>query len=108
MTKKILVADDSPTIQKVISITLSEQPFEIDECLNVNDLFDCIDEENYSLILLDINLSEDKNGYELTREILDKNPDSKVMLLLGTFDTISDSQFVESGAHEKMINHLIH
>ncbi len=103
MTKKILVADDSPTIQKVISITLSEEPFEIDECLNVNDLFDSIDEENYSLILLDINLSEDKNGYELTREILDKNPDSKVMLLLGTFDTISDSQFVESGAHEKMI-----
>ncbi len=103
MTKKILVADDSPTIQKVISITLSEEPFEIDECLNANDLFDCIDEENYSLILLDINLSEDKNGYELTKEILHKNPDSKVMLLLGTFDTISDSQFVESGAHDKMI-----
>ncbi len=57
MTKKILVADDSPTIQKVISITLSEEPFEIDECLNTKDLFEYIDEEDYSLLLLDINLS---------------------------------------------------
>ena len=103
MTKKILVADDSPTIQKVISITLSEEPFEIDECLNTNDLFEYIGEEKYSLILLDINLSEDKTGYDLTKEVLKRSPDSKVMLLLGTFDTISDSQFSDSGAHEKMI-----
>jgi len=103
MTKKILVADDSPTIQKVISITLSEEPFEIDECLNTKDLFEYIGEEDYNLVLLDINLSEDKSGYDLTKEILKKSPDSKIMLLLGTFDTISDSQFAESGAHEKMV-----
>ena len=103
MTKKILVADDSPTIQKVISITLSEEPFEIDECLNEDDLFEYIGEENYNLVLLDINLSEDKTGYDLTKEILQKSPNSKIMLLLGTFDTLSDSQFSESGAHEKMI-----
>jgi DNA-binding response OmpR family regulator len=103
MAKKILVADDSPTIQKVVSITLSEEPFEIVECFEEKQLFNLIEEEDFDLILLDINLSEEKNGYKLSKEILSKSPESKMMLLLGTFDTVSEKLFLDSGAHEKII-----
>ena len=103
MAKKILVADDSSTIQKVVSITLSEEPFEIFECFDEKELFNLIEEDDFDLILLDVNLSEDKNGYVLAKEILKMSPESKIMLLLGTFDSISENLFSESGAHEKII-----
>ena len=103
MAKKILVADDSSTIQKVVSITLSEEPFEIFECFDEKELFELIEEDEFDLILLDVNLSENKNGYTLTKEVLNKCPETKIMLLLGTFDSISENLFSESGAHEKII-----
>ena len=82
MAKKILVADDSSTIQKVVSITLSEEPFEIFECFDEKELFELIEEDEFDLILLDVNLSESKNGYILTKEILNKCPETKIMLFL--------------------------
>ena len=57
MTAKILVADDSVTIQKVVKITLANDPYELEECTSEEDLFVKIKENSYDLILLDFNLS---------------------------------------------------
>jgi len=97
MEKMILVADDSLTIQKVIKITLSEHPFKLEESRTEADLFEKVKRRPYDLILLDFGLSESKSGYELGHEIKKLRPDAKVIALLGTFDSVDESEVKKIG-----------
>ena len=97
MKHKILIADDSLTIQKVIKITLANEPFELFECVNAQELENKINEVKPSIVLLDFNLSEDKTGYDLTREIKSSLPNTKILMLFGTFDTVDETLLAESG-----------
>jgi CheY-like chemotaxis protein len=100
---KILVADDSLTIQKVVGITLSNGPYELDECLTEDELLTIVSKSNYDLILLDFNLSAQKSGYDLISEIQHLNPTAKVLVMLGTFDSVDDEKLKQSGAKDKIV-----
>ncbi|MBL6988627.1 MAG: response regulator [Bacteriovoracaceae bacterium] len=103
MVSKILVADDSPTIQKVVRITLANSPYEITECTSEEALFDKLKDANFDLVLLDFTLSENKSGHELTKGIKDLNPKCKVMALLGTFDTVDENILREVGVDDTIV-----
>lgn len=103
MGHKVLIADDSLTIQKVIKITLANEPFETSDCLSESDLFTSIENEKPNIVLLDFNLSEEKTGYDLCRQIKDENSDIKVVMLLGTFDSVEDEKMKSCGADEQII-----
>jgi len=100
---KILVADDSLTIQKVIKITLANEKFEIIECLSAEELRSQVREVKPDIILLDFNLSEDKTGYELASDVLDIHAESKILMLFGTFDTIDEDMLKQSGVDFKIV-----
>ena len=103
MSSKILVADDSLTIQKVIGITLANTNYELTECTKEEDLVKKINSEKYDLVLLDFNLSETKSGYELSLEIKQALPKAGVIVMLGTFDSVDESKFAEYGINDKII-----
>jgi CheY-like chemotaxis protein len=103
MSHKILIADDSLTIQKVIKITLANEPFELAVCASDKDLADSIKNEKPHIVLLDFNLSEDKTGYELSKDILKLNSDIAILMLYGTFDTIDEDLLSESGVSSKIV-----
>lgn len=90
MASRILVADDSSTIQKIIKITLSSEDFELFECVKEQNLNSLVAEHKPDLVLLDFNLSENKTGYDLANEIREEHP-AKIIILFGTFDTIDQS-----------------
>lgn len=96
MKQKVIVADDSLTIQKVIKITLANENFELVECLSDETLFDVVESEKPVLALLDFNLSENKTGYDLAKELRAKGV-SKILMLYGTFDTIDEALLDASG-----------
>jgi DNA-binding response OmpR family regulator len=96
MKQKVIVADDSLTIQKVIKITLANESFELVECLSDENLFEKVESEKPVLALLDFNLSENKTGYDLAKELRAKGV-SKILMLYGTFDTIDESLLDASG-----------
>lgn len=102
MSHKILVADDSQTIQKVISLASKDQDFDLIQCLSANELFENISEE-IELVLLDFSLDDNKSGYELCREIRTKFPKIPVMALLGVFDSVDESEFKQSGFGERIV-----
>lgn len=103
MTAKVLVADDSLTIQKVIGITLASSGHELVECLNEVDLFRFLQSKDFDLVLLDFNLSDKRSGYELSKQIHELCPDLPIMIMLGTFDTVEDSQLAECGIADKVV-----
>ena len=88
MAKKILLADDSLTIQKVVELTFSDSEYELVCVSNGQRVLDRIEAgEMPDLILADVVMPE-KNGYEVC-EAIKANPATArvpVVLLSGTFE----------------------
>ena len=88
MAKKILLADDSLTIQKVVELTFSDSEYELFCVSNGQRVLDRIESgEMPDLILADVVMPE-KNGYEVC-EAIKANPATAripVVLLSGTFE----------------------
>tara|TARA_R110000868_G_scaffold164359_3_gene396860 strand:+ start:6814 stop:8133 length:1320 start_codon:yes stop_codon:yes gene_type:complete len=103
MADKILVADDSLTIQKVVAITLANEPWVLVEATDESELFGKLRGGNYKLVLFDFNLSESKSGYELAAEIKKIAPTVKSMAMLGTFDSVEESSLASSGVDGKIV-----
>lgn len=103
MGSRILVADDSLTIQKVIGITLANSGYELVECLNEENLIHKIKSEKFDLVLLDFNLSDTTSGYDLSKKIKTALPEAGLIVMLGTFDTVEDSKFDECGINDKIV-----
>lgn len=103
MNHKVLLADDSLTIQKVIKITLANQPFDIVDCASDDELFKKLNDVKPEIVFLDFNLSEKFTGYELTSKIKSIVPSAQVLLLLGTFDTVDDAAMEKCGAADKIV-----
>lgn len=103
MNHKVLLADDSLTIQKVIKITLANQPYDISDASSEEELFNELSKVQPKLVFLDFNLSEKYTGYELTTKIKSLVPSAKVLLLLGTFDTVDEAAMEKCGASDKIV-----
>ena len=102
MKHKVIVADDSLTIQKVIKITLAKEDFELIECLDDSKLYDLCKEVKPTLVLLDFNLSENKTGYDLCRDMKNSDVD-KILMLYGTFDTVDEDLLDHCGANGHIV-----
>ncbi|MBK24016.1 MAG: hypothetical protein CME70_08450 [Halobacteriovorax sp.] len=103
MGHKILVADDSLTVQKVVSITLASYDYDLVECKDESQLNENLVIGGASLLLLDLNLSEGKSGYEVAKSVREKSPNLPIILLLGTFDTVDEKAFSEAGINDRIV-----
>ena len=72
MAKKILLADDSLTIQKVVELTFSDSEYDLLCVPNGQRALEKVAEESPDLILADVVMPE-KNGYEVC-EAIKANP----------------------------------
>src|SRR5262245_10395202 len=87
MGKKILLADDSITIQKVIELTFSDEDFDVVTVGNGRLAIERVQDVRPDLVLCDIIMPE-KDGYEVC-DFIKKNPSLShipVLLLTGAFE----------------------
>ena len=87
MGKKILLADDSITIQKVIELTFSDEDFEVVTVGNGRLAIEKVQEVRPDIVLCDVIMPE-KNGYEVC-DFIKKSPQfaaTPVLLLTGAFE----------------------
>ncbi len=103
MSAKILVADDSLTIQKVIQITLADQNCQLVQALSEDDAITQSASVKPQIIYLDYSLSDSKDGYNLASLIKKASPQSNIVMMYGTFDSIDESKLMECGAKDKII-----
>jgi CheY-like chemotaxis protein len=99
MPKKILLADDSLTIQKVVELTFSDSDFELVCVSNGQRALEKVREERPDLILADVVMPE-KNGYEVCETIKGDAATAKipVVLLSGTFEPFDRERAERIGA----------
>jgi CheY-like chemotaxis protein len=87
VAKRILLADDSLTIQKVVELTFSDGEYDLVCVSNGQRALEKVAEQSPDLILADVVMPE-KNGYEVC-EAIKANPATAripVVLLSGTFE----------------------
>lgn len=78
--KLILVADDAAFMRKMIRMTLSEVGLDnIAEAKDGEEAVAMFKEKNPDLVLLDITMAK-KNGLEALAEIMQANPEAKVIM----------------------------
>ncbi|MBF0553847.1 MAG: response regulator [Nitrospirae bacterium] len=104
MPKRLLLADDSITIQKVVELILSEEDFQI---ISVNDGQEALDKVakfNPSIVLADIEMPK-VNGYNLCKQIKsnEKTKHIPVILLVGAFEPLNENSFKDCGASDYLI-----
>jgi CheY-like chemotaxis protein len=98
--KKILLADDSITIQKVVELTFSEADFQVVCVSNGAQALRKISEMRPDIVLLDVIMPE-KNGYEVCEQ-LKRAPSTSgipVLLLTGTFEPFDKKRAEAAGAN---------
>ena len=98
MTKRILLADDSITIQKVVELTFSDGDYEVIAVNNGAKAIQKLSEMRPDIILSDIIMPE-KNGYEVC-EYVKSHPEYRnipVILLTGTFEPFDPDRADKAG-----------
>ena len=99
MPRTILLADDSPTIRRLVTQTLADGDFKIVEVNNGDAAIKTFEEVRPSIVLADVYMPG-KNGYQVCSYIrhhkqLGQTP---VVLLVGAFDAFDEDAAKEAGA----------
>ena len=99
MPRKILLADDSPTIRRLVTQTFADANFRIVEVNNGDAAIKTFEESRPDIVLADIYMPG-KNGYQVCTHIrnhpeLSQTP---VILLVGAFDAFDEDAAKHAGA----------
>ncbi len=101
--RKLLLADDSITIQKVVELTFSDEGVEVVCVNNGREAMDRLEELQPDIVLADVFMPQ-VNGYELC-EYIKQNEKLKhipVMLLVGSFEPFNESEARRVGADDTL------
>lgn len=104
MARRLLLADDSITIQKVVELVLAEEDFDIKSVSNGEDALNLIEAFNPDIVLADIEMPK-LNGYQLCEKIK-TNPRTAyvpVILLAGAFEPVDSDLSRKVGADDVVI-----
>src|SRR3990170_3567803 len=104
MAKKILLADDSITIQKVISLTLASEDYDLVIVGDGEAAVQKAEETRPDLVIADVTMPG-KTGYEVS-SFIKNHPSLKgtpVLLLAGTFEAVDTKQMAAAGADDHII-----
>ncbi len=99
MTQRILLADDSVTIRKVVELTFSDEDFAIDSVGDGTKALEHARAQRPDIIISDV-VMPGLNGYELCRQVK-RDPllqSVPFLFLKGTFESFDEDQARASGA----------
>ena len=97
MPHKLLLADDSVTIQRVVQLTFVDEDIEVVTIGDGSQIVDAIRKETPDIVLVDVNMPN-KNGYEVAAFVKSGSTHNvPVVLLAGAFEPVNEAQAKEAG-----------
>ena len=102
--QKLLLADDSITIQKVVELILAEEGFEIKSVNSGQEALDAIESFQPDIILADIDMPN-MNGYQLSERIKTNEATKHlpVILLTGAFEPVDHELIQQVHADDHLV-----
>ncbi|MDT3695786.1 MAG: response regulator [Ignavibacterium sp.] len=94
MKKVVLVADDSPTIRKFVSISLKVKGFEIIQVADGMQALEILPSEPVDLIITDLNMPN-VDGFELIKTIRSNKEYSELPIII--LSSLSTNEEIERG-----------
>ena len=97
--KNFLLIDDHAIVRSGIKFWLSAEyhPCEIDEAENGKEAYQKVQEKDYDLVMLDIQMPE-TNSFDLLKSILNDKPDCKVLIFSMNSESMYAKRFLKVGA----------
>ncbi len=99
--RKLLLADDSITIQKVVNLTFADEGIEVTSVGDGDSAIQKFDEFMPDLVMADVNMPG-LNGYEIC-QIIKNNEETRhipVILLVGSFEPFDEAEATRVGADD--------
>lgn len=103
MTSRILVADDSPTIQKIVALAFENEDMEVKGVANGQEAWGMLDQFNPDIVMADVELPG-ITGFELSRKIKSSADHQKrwVILLSSDFEEFDEKAFEACAAEDHL------
>ena len=101
LKRKLLLADDSVTIQKVVNLTFADEGIEVIAANDGNAAMEKFVEARPDLVMVDVNLSG-LDGYTICEQIK-QDPNTQkipVILLIGSFEPFDEDRARRAGADD--------
>ena len=99
--RRILLADDSPTVQKVVNLTFADEGIEVICTSDGDSAFKLLSEFIPDVVLADVNMPG-RTGYELCKELRERHDTRNVpvILLVGSFEQFDEERAFQVGAND--------
>ena len=82
-TRKLLFVDDEPNIRLTLPPLLQQRGFEVQSAASVAEALAVMKAGHFDILLSDINVSEDGDGFTVVRAMREANPECVTILLTG-------------------------
>ena len=97
MSRTVLLADDSVTIQKVVELTFLEHDLDVVAVGSGDDALARLQKLDPALVIADVHMPG-ADGFEVCREVKKRDSKIPVLLLVGTFEPFDPDQVEACGA----------
>ncbi len=101
MGKRILLADDSVTIHKVVELTFLDEDYSVDAVSNGDEAIAKLAGEAPDLVIADVHMPPGPTGYEVCNKVREVHPGVPVLLLAGAFEAFDEDRAAAADAYLK-------
>ena len=101
MGKRILLADDSVTIHKVVELTFLDEDYSVEAVSNGDEAIARLGGEAPDLVIADVHMPPGPSGYEVVEKVREMHPGVPVLLLAGAFEAFDEERAAAADAYLK-------
>jgi DNA-binding response OmpR family regulator len=95
--KRILFVDDEPGIRATLAVILRRYGFNVSVAATVAEALEEIKKQEFDLLLSDLNIEGERDGYKVIRAMRQANPNCINIVLTGCPDEKSAAEGIELG-----------
>jgi CheY-like chemotaxis protein len=102
MVRTILLADDSPTIRKIVELTFGDTEIRVETVASGQEAMDKLKELEPDLVIADVVMPE-PTGYEICSSVKSSSRPVPVLLLAGSFEPFDEERAEQCGADGHLV-----